>query len=1532
MSLDIESFTAEPSVKALSSLKRAELTKLAEHYKLTVASGAKKGDIRKLIIDYLREEELISDEEEPIESATALRRLELEERAKEREAELKVKELQLREKELEIQLRMKELEVSKTTVVAPSTSSTGTRAEPVFDVSKHVKFVPSFSETEVDKYFLHFEKVAQSLKWPKDAWTLLLQSGLVGKARAVYSSLPVEESTHYDTVKLSILKAYELVPEAYRQRFRNTKRTEKQTYVEFGREKEMLFDRWCLSKNVNKDYVRLRQLVLIEEFKNCLPAELKTYIDEQKVENLHQAAVLADDYALTHKSVFRRSGELPPRTSPRDSSATPQTGNGSSQTSTRTSNDPPLRRSQQFAAGPTCFYCKKKGHVMSECRALEKKNQRVDPDLVIAQKAADWSGKEIEKPDKLLKAVAAESGLSPFVSKGFVYLEGSEDKVPISLLRDTGATQSLILDSILPFSDKSSTGISVLLQGVEMGVIRVPLHTICLQSDVVSGTVVVGLRPTLPVTGISMILGNDLAGDKVVGDLRVSDVPCVATEREQSHLFPSCAITRAMTKAAEKAVQATQEKSRPDERSDAVTESGVVMQETNRESEFSEQSRDVVLPPGLSPSKLVVEQEQDREISSITRGALSESEAVKVPVCYYVNSSNVLMRKWRPPNVPASHEWSIVHQIVVPPPYRRDILVLAHDTPLAGHLGVEKTYRKVLAHFYWPGLHSDVRSFCRTCHVCQLAGKPNQHPPVAPLVPIPAIEEPFSRIIVDCVGPLPKTRAGNQYLLTLMCASTRFPEAIPLRNIKADKIVKALIKFFTFVGLPKVVQSDQGSNFMSGLFQSVMLQLGIRQVKSTAYHPQSQGALERFHQSLKSMLRTFCMTQKSDWDEGIPLLLFAARESTQESLGFSPFELVFGHLPRGPLKLLKESWLNNDNDSSQSVITHVSDVRERLKVANELAQKNLKLSQGRMKLWYDKKARCRTFKPGDQVLVLLPLHGQPLQARYCGPYTVEQKISNVDYLIKTPGRRKEKRMCHINMLKPYHIREGNETPVAVAMNCVVQSKGEQEAMTHECEEIGRSPRLKNSEVLLNMEQKLSHLPVREREMLKDLLGEFVVLFPDVPRKTTVAVHDIDVGDTPPIKQHPYRVNPVKLKILRNEIDYMLKNGIIEQSQSQWSSPCVLVPKSDGTYRFCTDFRKINGVSKTDSYPIPRVDDCIDKIGQARYVSKFDLLKGYWQVPLTRRAQELSAFVTPDGLFQYRVMPFGLKNAPATFQRMINNVISGLVGCDAYIDDLVLYSRSWEDHIELLRKFFCRLRDAQLTVNLSKSEFCRARVVFLGHIVGQGEVAPVASKVNAIVNFPTPDDKHAVMRFLGMAGYYRKFCYNFSTVAEPLTTLLQKRQKFVWSNECQCAFEKIKSLLLSAPVLKAPDFGKPFKLQVDASDIGIGAVLLQEGHHGINHPVSYFSQKFNKHQVNYSTTEKETLALLLSLQHFDVYLNSTSTIEVYTDHNPLVFIDKMKNKNQRLLRWSLAFQEYSLRIRHIRGRDNIIADTLSRAIV
>lgn len=296
------------------------------------------------------------------------------------------------------------------------------------------------------------------------------------------------------------------------------------------------------------------------------------------------------------------------------------------------------------------------------------------------------------------------------------------------------------------------------------------------------------------------------------------------------------------------------------------------------------------------------------------------------------------------------------------------------------------------------------------------------------------------------------------------------------------------------------------------------------------------------------------------------------------------------------------------------------------------------------------------------------------------------------------------------------------------------------------------------------------------------------------------------------------------------------------------------------------------------------------------------------------------------------MPFGMKNSAATFQRLINQVIDEIPNCDGYIDDIDIYSDIWKEHINQIRMLFDGLTRAKLVINLVKSDFCRVYVQFLGHFVGHGHISPVTAKVEAIMEFPQPESKKELMRFLGMVSFYRKFCKNFSCVAVPLTKLLEKGQCYVWSDEQQEAFIKLKGLLMSTPVLAAPDFFKPFKLATEACDSGIGAVLLQEYQDGIEHPVAYYSKKLTKSQRNYSTIEKETLALIMALNHFNVYINSAEQpTTVYTDHNPIVFIHKVKDHNQRLLRWSLILQEYNLNIQHIRGKDNIIADALSRGV-
>ena len=716
--------------------------------------------------------------------------------------------------------------------------------------------------------------------------------------------------------------------------------------------------------------------------------------------------------------------------------------------------------------------------------------------------------------------------------------------------------------------------------------------------------------------------------------------------------------------------------------------------EVGHENKMSEGDSGLLIPFGRAP--LAAAQRTDESLSTYFSVATDKTKLPEELVAYFVDG-DVLMRKWTPPN--SKHEWSSVIQVVVPKPYRQQVLSVAHDHDLSGHLGIRKTYDRILKHFFWPAMKSDVSQYCRSCHACQVAGKPNQIIPPAPLRPIPVMGEPFERIVSDCVGPLPRSKSGHTYLLTLMCAATRYPEAVPLRTLKAHVVVKALIKFCSTFGLPKFIQSDQGSNFMSRLFAKVVKQLKIKHQVSSAYHPESQGALERFHQTLKSMLRTYCMAQGKDWEDGIPLLLFAIRTTVQESLGFSPSELVFGHAVRGPLKVLQESWLATDHSQSpaKKVCDYVTSFNERLRVVCDLAKSSLASVQDNMKSHYDKKSVQRCFKTGDKVLVLLPVPGSALHAKFSGPYVIATKLSDTDYVVKTPERKRKSRVCHINMLKAYISRSDNESSSSSSLVIPVASVSLDVSLSEYSPELDglnqgstslSIPRLPNSETLLTLPSKLVHLSNSEQADILHLIQKYRLLFSDTPSRTTVLKHDIDVGDHAPSKQNAYRANPSKRSIMKKETDYLSDNGLAVPSSSPWCSPCLLVPKPDGTFRFCTDFRKVNSLTKSDSFPLPRMEDCVDRIGNAKFVTKLDLLKGYWQVPLTDRASEISAFATPDTFLQYTVMAFGLRNAPATFQRLMNQVLADIDNCEAYLDDVVIYSATWDGHLRTLEKVFC----------------------------------------------------------------------------------------------------------------------------------------------------------------------------------------------------------------------------------------------------
>ena len=1053
------------SLEPLKKLKKENLIKVAAHYGITPAIGATKSHILDLIKDHCVENNIIDEvEEKPIVETAEIVRLKLDfereerrlareeaqrareaaeaeaqrareaaeaeaQKAREAARELRLAELkearELRELELKAEREKRDLELKAEQEKALLEAEKEAAAREhelkmaslgkhppsdkasVFDPARNIRLVPPFQKKEVDKYFAHFEKVADSLNWPKESWVLLLQSVLVGKAQEIYGSLSVEQSSNYEHVKEAILKAYELVPEAYRQKFRNYLKYDSKTHVEFAREKENLFNRWCHSKEIGQDFKKLKQMVLLEEFKDKVRPDIRSHLDEQKVEELEKAAIMADDYALTHKMSSKSGNPQQKR----------YHGSGNRENISRNADDRKRQGKSTENVGLvskveplkpiSCGHCGKPGHIITNCWKLGGKTpcehcgrfNHKSEDCRIAKnklqkevkptgltslkglKVSPFNESENQKGVKVKPLIdrnhfveknkgikvnplhndksCIEDEISPntesdymenykpFISEGVVSLVGDENSSQkVKILRDTGATQSLMLDSVLPLTENSFTGANVLISGVEMGVLEVPLHEVNIKSSLINGNIVIGMRPSLPVEGISLILGNDLAGERVMVDPRVVEKPRDNEKTERlaekfPGIFPASVVTRSMK--AKKAAIKEQGKEeiglsgtfleniddKFEERIKEKAEKALMRNESRNVKENIPEKQESESKSVISRQNLIA-QSNDKELLDLFKIALTPVEAEKVSVGYLIKE-NILMRKW------SSH----------------------------------------------------------------------------------------------------------------------------------------------------------------------------------------------------------CVTI-------------------------------------GPLLLLKEKWLDEDPEKI-SVLKYVATFKDRLFRAGQMAKRNLQESQSKMKVWYDRKAKSRCFEPGDRVLVLFPVVGNPLQAKYSGPYKVVKKISDTNYLVKTPGRRKETQVCHINMLKAYHEkpkpelvilnnRLGLENPTP-SKDCVGQV-AEKEEDTESEVRLGNDQqpiKLQNSQILNDLGTKLSHLPLVQRKELAEVITQYREVFPDVPSKTNLIEHDVDVGDSAPIKQHPYRVSPMKKELLDKEVQYMLKNDIIEESQSNWSSPCILVPKHDGGF-------------------------------------------------------------------------------------------------------------------------------------------------------------------------------------------------------------------------------------------------------------------------------------------------------------------------------------------------------------------------------
>ena len=569
------------------------------------------------------------------------------------------------------------------------------------------------------------------------------------------------------------------------------------------------------------------------------------------------------------------------------------------------------------------------------------------------------------------------------------------------------------------------------------------------------------------------------------------------------------------------------------------------------------------------------------------------------------------------------------------------------------------------------------------------------------------------------------------------------------------------------------------------------------------------------------------------------------------------------------------------------------------------------------------------------MLILLPTDHNKLLMQWKGPFEVSSVIGLNDYKVKVKGKEE---VYHANLLKKYYEREETTAEGAVAggvgascvddaVDCAAKAD-EAEGENVDFLELGGYVAKESIE---NVETG-PNLTDEQRNEFLDLGKQFTNLFTEAPGATDLVhvQHHIKLTSDEPVRSRPYPVPYSIRELLRRDIVDMIKMGVIRESSSLYASPVVVVKEKDNTNRVCVDYQKLNKLTVFDPEPMPTAENLFQKLSGDKFYSKIDLSKGYWQITIPEEDIQKMALVSPGGSYEFLKMPFGMINSAATLKRAMKKLLENVANVDFYWDDILVHTRTSEEHIKALRELFSRLVQAGLTIRPTKCLFGVNSVEFLGHRLEQGMIGLHQDNVEKIKDAPRPSTKKQMRSFMGLAGYYRDFIPNFAAIAVPLSDLTRKGQpnKVEWGEAQEKAYQTIKSYLTSEPILRLPDPAKTYFLRTDASNSGIGAVLMQK-HDKKLFPVCYASKKLTGAERNYSTIEKECLAIVWSIKRFHLYLYGVSFV-LQTDHEPLKYMNSAKFANGRLMRWAMFLQSYSFKVEAIKGSENVGADYLSRA--
>ena len=1319
---------------------------------------------------------------------------------------------------------------------------------------------------DMDEFLRHFEAVAESFVMDDGEKKLHLMSSLTDRARRVLIRMPA--SSTYPELQLALKKAYSLTPEAYRKKFREARKQVDETFAMFGERLTQILDTW-----LELEGMPLKDLVLLEQLCAGVGTELTIRIREQKPDSFSQAIEIADVFADARRMVKGQGGLPFTRTS--------QTTKDNRSGNVRGTQPPggafktPTMGSETNSAKPgdskagACFYCGKAGHMRKECRKLQADKARRARNETGSARVA------VLGESTAAAGQAREPGLPTF----HVVVEGHT----VEAVRDTGATHVCINRDLVP-ADAPQGGLVSLTGLTSQFKVSCPKVLIEVSTPYHRGKI---WAVAVPNAVCPVLIGNTLEAES-------------GQFYEVSSEMPAGIVAAVVTRGAARAQKLPVLRPVLD-----PFPQGVAL--------------------GVTPDDLHRMQEEDPTLAKAREVCGKPAERGKAT---FTKKKDLLHRKFTKGG--ASYT-----QLVVPASLRSTVLKIGHDMPMAGHLAAKRTLERIRHDFYWPGMAADVRRYCRTCDVCQRT-TPKGHVKRVPLGSVPLVEEPFSKVGVDLIGPIkPRSSEGHQYVLVAVDYATRYPEAVALKKIDAETVAEALWQIWTRVGVPREVLTDLGTQFVSEVMRSVHRLLGVKARNTTPYHAQANGLVERFNGTLKQMIKRLAQDHPKDWHRYIPAVLFAYREVPQESMRFSPFELLYGRTVRGPMAVLRDLWANDGQ--SQPVlkpeVEYVADLRNRLASTCEVAQQHLGQASKRYARAFNRKAKERWFDAGDEVLLLLPVKKNKLQLAWRGPYTVIERVGDWDYKIQVGGKEK---LFHANLLKRYLRRDASSDASASYGTCCA---GLAPAVVEEvCEETA-APHMSSIPFMsLKQEESFQDVQIgegltkRQKAQVLELCEEFQDVLTDVPLKCKLGECTLQLDTVEPVRVKQYPLPHSQTSVIKEEVQTMLDMGVIERAASPYSAPIVLVKKKDGKVRFCIDYRRLNKHLVFDSEPIPDTEQIFGRLGPAKFFTKIDLTKGYWQIPMHLDHRQYTAFTTPQGQFVWRVMPFGLKTAGAVFTRVMRRLLErvGDPNIQNFIDDIIVATVEWDQHLESLRALFQGLREAQLAARPKKCLVGHSSVPFLGHVVSEGEIHPEEDKVEKVSEAVPPRTKKELRAFLGLAGYYRKFVPNFATIALPLTnkTRAKEPDKVRWDDECQKSFDKLKAILTSEPVLRLPNDQKPFILRTDASGVGLGAVLLQGDQEGVR-PVAYASKKLTEAERRYHTIEQECLAVVWGIRKFYPHLYGRHFV-LESDHHPLTYLHRIRPVSRRLMGWALELQSHSFEFRHIKGEDNHGADYLSRA--